>query len=365
MKTKSRFILIFCLILICSSLAATAFSAPYSDQEVSISVLYSDVPVSYSYADSYAEDIIYLTEAGITNGCGGGKFEPDRILTAGEFFTLLVRAFGDENDLGNPVEACLNHHWEKRADLYASSAPIMRQTLYEGIFNAAGIAVYNPGLFGGDYVSRSETYVYAARELGLCDASASRADYITRGEAAYVFHQVLTQEYELDQPEIANLIGLEFELEFLPEVSELLCRIDLLPDWILEDFHEQGWKLVFGDDCINDYDEQNQTSSIGLTWHTRKTIYGSTPDAVLHEFGHFVYRNSGADMIEQVEQYFESEKEAAGEIISEYAMQNVSEFFAEYFEFFILHQGNSFYMNELQEDTPLMFEYMLQLVETH
>lgn len=84
MKTLSRLIsLALCLIMILSCVIAGTVSAEEQ--------LYTDVkPKRWSY-----EDIKYVTEKGLMNGMGDGKFSPAETMTRAMVVTVFYRLQGE------------------------------------------------------------------------------------------------------------------------------------------------------------------------------------------------------------------------------------------------------------------------------
>lgn len=342
-----------------------------------------DVPTNY-WAFSFIE---CAYEDGAIIGVGGdpdtntGIFRPDSQLSLAQFSAILVSSFyadviqGQQStDVGWYIpyvtvaadivlRAGYNINWNTMND------PVSRynaSVLVTAILKDKGFYSLNDKLY--KYIIQKVPDIDLAEEYyeqciatvifyGIISGIDSNGDFggdiaLTRSQAAVIYTRLS------DILNCVHLTNFEYEPEFDYAVGDFLCRVVLCPEEILTAFYEQGWSIVFGDDRINEYDKQYNTSTSGLTYHNEKTIYVNSKYAVLHEIGHFLYRNLDSDYVEKC---YVQEKDAAKTIFLEYAVQNDSEFFAEYFDYYLINHDNAFIMDNLKNKTPLMFAYMQQL----
>lgn len=306
----------------------------------------------------YYSDLKYLLDNNIIYS--DEVFKPDDYLTTTELFNMLARAFGDEEDLENPVQACAEHHWLKNPDLWYPNVKIQRAELYFGLLNATGIEIYNPSLYGKEEIVPWRLCFYTAQDLGLTDNVEPGS--VTHREAAYLFHQLLTNEYTVERPDIIDYVNIEFEEEFTYNINNFLNRLLLCPQEILDKFHSQGWTIVYGDDRIKEYDGAHGTSSSGLTYHAEKAIYVNTEEALLHEIAHFIYPYLDTSRIQKC---YKQEKSKTAQFISAYSTTNSSEYFAEYFEYYLTHKDIKYYLQKMKDETPLTYSYIESLENTN
>ena len=134
----------------------------------------------------------------------------------------------------------------------------------------------------------------------------------------------------------------------------------MLPQEVLDAWHDSGYKLIFGYHDIAEYIAENGGASItGLYSTGRLTIasYLST----IHEFGHFVYRENHLESA--FDPFYSQYRDVIGAGVSEYATTNASEFFAEVFELYILKSNRGQTLEHMQELLPDVYAFMVRLDE--
>lgn len=342
-----------------------------------------DVPTNH-WAFSFVERAY---EDGVISGVNGdpdtntGIFRPNSELSAAQFCAILVSGFyadevENQQSVGDEwyapymavatdivLRTGCNINWS------AVNSPISRydaSVLVAAILNDKGLCLLSDKQYkaimqkipdANSDEDGCEQYVATAIFYEIISGIDSDGCFggdkpLTRAQAAVIYAKLSNI---LDCVQLTNF---KYEPEFDYAVSDFLYRVMLCPEEVLNALHGQGWSIVFGDDRINEYDKQHGTSTAGLIYHNEKTIYVNSKYAVLHEIGHFLYRNLDSDYVEKC---YVQEKDTAKTIFLEYALQNDSEFFAEYFEYYLINQDNASIMNNLKNKTPLMFAYMQQL----
>ena len=122
----------------------------YEPPEVGISTGFSDVPTG-SY---FAKWIKQLADEGITQGCGGGRFCPDRYLTRAELAIFLLKALHvDENNYAPPALEEGEETGFKDVQWNHWAAAWIRELSRLGITSGYSDGTFQPE----NFVSRAET----------------------------------------------------------------------------------------------------------------------------------------------------------------------------------------------------------------
>lgn len=302
---------------------------------------FADVPQWHTYY----EDIEALSNQGILLGSGDGNFYPDRVLAANELSALLSRAF----------------QYEDAEDDRAPDAPVTRGRLYHAAFLAAEVKTFDPGLWEGkNWAGPYETAMLAAKGFGLCNADSTQYELVSRGEAAYVVHQLIKTQFEQEAPPIYETVDFQYEPGCLWMMNGALKEAARIPENILRRFQADGWTLVVGPQELREYNDEHDRHADGYILYARKRIVVSNPAVIPHEFGHFFLN---IEMQKTVNACFAKESGAASEVISRYSATSAHEFFSEYFCYYLRYHDNERKMKELQEKTPSMFDFMRRLEE--
>lgn len=117
--------------------------------------------------------------------------------------------------------------------------------------------------------------------------------------------------------------------------KELDAALSLLPEGVLDDFQEQGWKIVLTTHDINAEHSGIDFGSdlAGLTSHKKRTVYLKADPAqlamsALHEMGHYMDSRLGwPSQSPEFKEAFEAEREAYASFY-EYGSTNEYEMFA-------------------------------------
>lgn len=116
---------------------------------------------------------------------------------------------------------------------------------------------------------------------------------------------------------------------------ELDATLSLLPEGVLDDFRNQGWKIVVTThDIVAEHATENHAETLaGLTCYGEKTIYLEADPiqlsrTALHEMGHYVDARSGKPSLsKEFKEAFADEREAYRSF-SAYGSTKESEMFA-------------------------------------
>ena len=113
----------------------------------------SSGPFSDIYGSVFYDDILWLHDAGITGGCGGGRFCPDGSVTRAQMASFLVRAL----DLPDAAE---DHFWDDGASMHEPDINALHEA---GITGGCGEGRFCPK----EAVTRAEMATFLARALAI------------------------------------------------------------------------------------------------------------------------------------------------------------------------------------------------------
>ena len=204
---------------------------------------FSDVPETAPYHDS----VVYLSERQIVTGTGVGQFSPDAPITVRQWAVMLCRAYGvqmkgngwmEQSQSG--VDAACGNGWLSETAVVSPETQLCRSAVLESAFDAAQIPVYDNVLYGGKALSREENVLRVGQELGLCSASSTVSERVTRGEAAVYLYETLTHQFAVEAPKSPVVC----ENRSDTNLNDYLMELRYLPATVLNAFNEHGWKLV-------------------------------------------------------------------------------------------------------------------------
>ena len=324
---------------------------------------YSDVlPGSACY-----EAVTYLAEQGITSGTGGSSYSPDDLLTVRQWAVMLCRAYHPEalptasyETLGDTsVRQCYREGWVTESAVLSRDSRMCRGALLESAFAAADIPVYDYSLYpGGSTLSGYDNILRLGMELGLCEPDSGALDLMTRGDAAQVLYQLLTNEYEIEAPPLAAAAFLYNKED--AALNPYLVEIQKIPAPILETFEQEGWKYVIDFDYLWEFSQERDMSCIGLASYSTREIYVSDPSATIHEFGHFLDWTLGFPAYHEV-LYKAEGQSAADTVLRDYSATNSHEYFADCFAFWIRNRDHKEQLEQLKEAAPETYAYFAGL----
>ena len=307
------------------------------------------------------ESVMYLAEHEITRGTGNNTFSPDTPITTSQWAIMLCRAYGVETN-GNSwselsqsaVEQSYRKGWLSETVLSTPNTQLCRGALYKSAFAAAKIPVYDSILYeGGVALSDYENCIRIGKELQLCGEEDNANEIVTRGEAAKLLHAILTRTFTVEAPAapvtLVNASGVN--------VNDFLLELRKIPKPILDAFNAAGWTYRIDFDYIGELSDQLNVNCIGATNYSQKTIYISKADATLHEFGHFLDGQMGFPA--EHERLYLAEAQNSG--LRDYAKTNAREYFADCFDFWIRHRGDTQLLLQMEQRAPLSYRYWNQL----
>ena len=318
---------------------------------------FDDVPET---ADCY-ESVMYLAEHEITQGTGKGCFSLDAPVTVRQWAMMLCRAYDVKvegsswSDLSqSAVEQSYWKGWLNETALSASNIQLCRGALLKSAFAAAKIPVYDSVLYaGGVSLPDHENCIRIGKELQLCGEANTANEIVTCRDAAMLFHAILTRAFTVTAPEapvtLVNAAGVN--------INDYLLALRQVPEPMLAAFKVAGWTYRIDFDYMGGLSKKLNMSCIGATNYSRKTIYISEASATLHEFGHFLDWMLGFPA--EHEQLFRAEAAAAP--LRNYAKTNTREYFADCFDYCIIHGNDSKMMKSLRKNAPQTCTYFEEL----
>ncbi len=314
---------------------------------LTITTIVTCTAITYAYSDvtpdsQYYEAIQYVTENHISNGVGNDKFAPDSDITVAQFCTMLIRAF--DYDIAHSeqpctyeiVRICSEYDWV--SDEYIQynrnvHGPISKGSAALGIISALDVHIYDNRLYGGEHLSYYYEATNVAKYNGIYSESDNCYDTITRAEAANLIYRFITDGVQQEIPRIMQ----EFPVDNnrYDNADEYYLKIMECPKEIRDKFISDGWTFMINSDTIRRYESSYgypRGLFIGLTVYDDKYIAVESPDAVLHEFGHYLHDRINRDS--EIASLYRSEGINNYEM-REYARTSWEEYFADYFDCFI------------------------------
>lgn len=310
----------------------------------------------------YFEGVECLKERGIVNGIGNGQFSPDTAVTVRQWAVMLCRAYDlEEHDtaLGfgtSCIQQCQENGWLQITALEEPDIRICWSSLLESAFHVIDYPVYDYELYpDGTKMSSQENYLRIGKELGICGQDATLSQIATRGDAAKLLFQLLTQSFEAKEPPYPVSIKNQEDI-FL---NEYLVELKRVPSQILQRFEERQWVYIINFDTLAQFSKQYGTSCIGITTYSKKQICVSAPEATVHELGHFLHCQLGFPS--DFEKLFQQESSAARPLLRDYSLTNSHEYFADCFTLWLTYHDNERMMAALREKAPGTYQFFFAL----
>ena len=354
MKKRKKFPALCLLILLLTALLSVPVSATGG---------YSDVAPG---SDCY-ESVTYLAEQGITSGTGGNCYSPDDLITVRQWAVMLCRAYlpdtlptASYESLGDAcVRQCYREGWVTESAVLSRDSRMCRGALLQSALAAADIPVYDYSLYpGGSKLSAYDNVLRIGTESGLCQPDSGALDLMTRGDAAQVLYQLLTNEYEVEAPPLATAVFL-YNKEGA-DLNPYLVEIQKIPASILETFEQTGWEYVIDFDYLWDFSQERGMSCIGVASYSTREIYVSAPSSTIHEFGHFL--DWTLDFPAYHEELYKAEAQSAADaVLRDYSATNSHEYFADCFAFWVRNRDHKEQMEQLKEAAPETYAYFAGL----
>ena len=121
---------------------------------------------------------------------------------------------------------------------------------------------------------------------GFCEQDADPFEAITRGEAAFILHMMLTR-FGMKVPQELKVLPIRNEAG--ADMSVFMAEPQCVPVNILRRFQDKAWFYSVDFGYLDDLSDRYGMTCVGATNYRTKHIYVSKAYATLHEFGHFLH----------------------------------------------------------------------------
>lgn len=326
-------------LLLSGLLACSLFSIPAH----AVDTGFSDVPETAPYA----QQVLFCKEQGITYGTGNNMFSPDQDITVKQACMMLLRAFYPNETFDDAVTTAYKKGWISNSSLQQPDMKFQLNNLANLIFYMADIPVY--------YDNAIDTAV----ELGLYPETEDGTRMATRADCAYLIGCLMQNTYTVEIPEEYQYLNVTIEPGYESVAVKSMAYIQILPESILNAWHNSGKDLIFGNERIAQFiEEENYTGIVTGLYHSDGLTLNSAVSAI-HEFGHFVYYESDyPNLFNLVDQYYREYKDDAEKYVSGYSAKNAQEFFAECFETYFGRNDTHNPTEMMEEHLPLMYQML-------
>ena len=312
---------------------------------------FTDTPENHIYYES----VEFLAENKIVNGNGNGIFAPDRFVTLNEFSIMLKNAFVPERMSAGPIPICFSMDWIPMYIVVKDpNAPLTKGEIYNIVSRVEGINVYS-STNSGPVILESD-YLRAMQEVGLATENEDVNDYMTRAQASFIIHQMITKDIQTARPD--TMTDINIELETTHNLGAYQYALSTIPEKVLNEFKNRDWTLIIGQKDIFRLNKENDLFANAWTSYVDKKIYVKDIASLTHEFGHFVHSLINFDS--RITYLYKIEGEQFNEKYNNVGY-NVHEYFAEYFSKFIAYRNDEKKSNELKDIAPKTFEYFFNL----
>lgn len=360
----SAFLLCFLLMQCITSFSCAAYVPSFPDVQPS---------------DWFYEDVMYVIEHDLIDGCSDGRFCANDKITYAEVISTLCRACGfaeEDTSLSQNFTYALSQGWYSPIEELHTKplAFAKRKVVCRVLLAFAGITPYAHemydtncfadfsairNLYGVDY----QDYACAGYQLGLFTGDQSGNYHperpISRAEFCAILHRLLAKtdpssyvapELLIDLPVIA--------LDQATEKDVLAVKNELahFPIALIRLFISNGWKIQITDQpTVNAY-ISSKYDVTGFTDYQKKVICVSdfsafSQSSLIHEFGHFVKAQCKVDAA-SLSKAFQTEASH----ISHYATTSKDEYFAEAFSRYM--SSTPGIRQSFKADCPLSYELL-------
>lgn len=328
---------------LCASLAGILACSLISMPAQAASKDFDDISTSAPYY----QQVNYCREHGITSGIGNNLFAPNIEITSKQIYTMLLRAYYPNETFDDPLKAAKQKDLTDGASLTEPNMHFLLRNLVGLIFHIADIPVY--------YENPMDTAI----ELGLYPETETGDRMATRADCAYLIGCVLQNTYQVQLPEFYQYMNVTIEPGYEEVAVKAMSAIQILPNCILQAWHDKNMKLTFGNTRIEQFiQEENYPTLVTGLYHGDGLSLNS-PKSTVHEFGHFVYYESKYPNLQTlVNQYYVKYNDVIAKCVSDYAAKNVMEFFAECFELYFGQGEAGRYLSMMQEQMPEIYQLL-------
>lgn len=184
-----------------------------------------------------------------------------------------------------------------------------------------------------DNTSRFLDNFYTAIENDLLPSDALPNTLMTKDTFYSIINTVKSQDFSIKEPEILSKI--KSQITEIQRYGDTLKYLTSLPQEIVDNFFETGWKISFNTQKLRDYETSYSTDSSvsGLYSPSDKTIFVDREGTIPHEMGHYIYflLERKTNIRGNVKKLFDEEAANAEFVLGSYSGTSSVEYFAEAF----------------------------------
>lgn len=344
--------------------AASSGSVQYNSGTV---VYFCDTAIS-----PYKTEIEFLRVLGITNGIGNNKFNPNAVITEGDFLVMIARSLGNShidrilstNDsyqykISNLVKAIWamgygDYTYTVENNLSASRAGKM-------VFSLANLPIYGDNIYNESTENSDNAGYDQLVRLGIISKELEPKQEITRELAAHILYTVMFTGLQVETPEIFSKYNIEIDRSDF-DATLLLNELNKIPDEIKKYFEDGSWRILIETSYINQWSYENGMIANGLCDYASSTIYLANIGSLVHEVGHML--RSELHFPSEIDRIFGIEKNQLSQITGGYCKTDSSEYFAELFEYYINAKSSPNKverLEKLESVAPESYAYIVKL----
>ena len=142
------------------------------------------------------------------------------------------------------------------------------------------------------------------------------------------------------------------------ELEAVCAELEYIPEPVLQSFEERGWSLRMDPEYLARLSREYGYTCVAATSYKDKTIYLSSADSLVHEFGHFLHYT--LDFDKATETLFQKEAREA-DFLRAYARRNFREYFADCFAYWVENREDSAALALMWEQVPETCQYFMEL----
>ena len=324
--------------------------------------------------DAWYDAVYSLACAGVLNGVSPDRFAPYEYITARQVLATAHRLLGHDvtgeyfsGDMVNEAIGGLVLPVSTGADV-----PLTHQQAVNILFRALGcLPACNSS--AETLCCESRAFDYAVNVLTDLDLmsvmhidQARRNDLVTRGEYARLLDGCLLLLGDVNRSLLLitpgfGYIPIHATEKYQKDIVKTVGYMMNVPFSVLRAYHNSGYTLTLDNEYIKSYSEEHPEyyNIVGLFVTSKKTIFMTTPFAVMHEMGHFAERFMVG--VGDIEPCYKAEKDKCSDLLGPYAMTNHRELFGESFRFFIQEREAVMQMDLMRGAMPKTYQYFLDL----
>ena len=374
MKPRNKLIGMFMALVMTFQLVCLSAPAAHAAD----GIVSDDVP-TYQFTDVSPDsawyDAVYsLVREGVLNGVESDRFAPYEYITARQVIVTAHRLLGHEvsgeyfsGDMVNEAIGGLVLPVSLNADV-----PLTLQQAVNVLFRALGCLPACNSV-AETLCSENRTFDFAVNvltDLGVISSlhidSARRNELITRGEYALLLDGCLSLLSDVNRSMLLitpgfGYIPINVTEKYQKDVVRTVGYMMNVPFNILRSYHNSEYTVTLDDEYIKSYSKEHPEyfNVVGLFVTSQKTIFMTTPFAVMHEMGHFAERFMVG--VGDIEPCYLAEKDSCSDLLGSYAETNHREFFGEAFRFFIQEREDVMQMDLMRGVMPKTYQYFLDL----